>query len=251
MLSIRVTGPNGAPPADGTPITLRVIGPGALGTPSWTSTDYVEDSLPTGATPQVYYDSWTWVDSPVYSGLKAHKNDNRPGLHQHWFTNGYPVNIAAGGIIEQWIYIPSNSVPSEIMLQFLDSNGNDWWRAYWGSNLIDWGVDGTASRRYMGPIPGERDTWIKLTVKASDLGLDGKAIKGVSYTLYGGSVIWDKTRVLNPIVPKSITVKTVNGSITTPFYAGFDTGVATIVGYSADQNFMAPTVSLDITVNKP
>ena len=46
-----------------------------------------------------------------------------------------------------------DNVPSCIMLQFFTRSG--WWdhRAYWGENKINWGVDGTSSRKRMGDLP--------------------------------------------------------------------------------------------------
>lgn len=244
LVSIRVTGYDGAPVPDGTPITLRVIGPGAFNELS--TVKYVDDSLPSGAVQVAEADSWTWVDTPVYSGLKAHKSDNVAGVHQHYFYAATPTNVSQGSVIEQWIYIPSGTVPREIMLQFRDTNGSWEHRAYWGENLIGWGADGTTARRYMGPIPAARDGWVKLTIKASDVGLDNLSINGVAYTLYQGSIVWDATTVVGP--SKSITLHTTGGSATTQYLAGTVSGIATIVGYSDDANFMASTVSLDIAV---
>ena len=63
-------------------------------------------------------------------------------------------------------------------------------RAYWGANLIGWGSDGTVSRRYMGalPAPGQ---WVSLAVPAAQVGLEGSALNGMAFTLYGGRAIWD------------------------------------------------------------
>jgi RHS repeat-associated protein len=168
----------------------------AQGTPDLPGTAiWVDDSLPAGAVSGYNNDSWTWVTSPTASGATAHRSDVVAGVHQHFFQGATStLVITVGGTLEQWIYIPSNSAPSEIMLQWL---GTDWHRAYWGQNLINWGTDGTNSRRYMGPIPAARDTWIKLVIPASAVGLEGKTISGWAYTLYDGGIVWDASEINN------------------------------------------------------
>ena len=78
--------------------------------------------------------------------------------------------------------------PTEIMLQW--TNGSWDHRAYWGANVIDYGTDGSTSRRYMGPLP-LAGRWVRLEVPASSVGLAGTTLKGMSFTSYGGKVTWD------------------------------------------------------------
>ncbi len=162
---------------------------------------WVDDSLPYGAEEKTTNDHWTWVSTlqgyDIYSGSKAHKSDDYAGIHQHYFYGAQDkLTIPKGSYLVQWIYIPSGSVPREIMLQWHCTDGSGWGhRAYWGENLIPWGTDGTPSRFYMGDIPPVTDEWIELMVPASAVGLEGKTIDGWAYTLYGGSVIWDASGV--------------------------------------------------------
>jgi hypothetical protein len=81
------------------------------------------------------------------------------------------------------------------MLQWNDGSWEH--RAYWGANLIAWGSDGSASRRYMGalPAPGQ---WVRLEVSAAQVGLEGRQLKGMAYTLYGGRATWDRTGRMPP-----------------------------------------------------
>ena len=176
--------------------------------PGATTIVWVEDALPAGATAYTDSDTWTWVTSPVYSGSKSHKSDVRSGMHQHYFMGATStLSISAGDILIQYIWIPSGSVPSEIMLQFHCTDGSGWaHRAYWGSNLISWGTDGTASRKYQGAIPSQRDQWVKLSVAASAVGLEGKTINGWAYTLYDGGIYWDRSGIetgVKAIIPSA------------------------------------------------
>jgi hypothetical protein len=71
------------------------------------------------------------------------------------------------------------------MLQWWDGSSDDWHRAYWGANLIGWGSDGTVYRHYMGALPATGQ-WVRLSVPAAQLGLEGNTLSGMAYSLYGG-----------------------------------------------------------------
>jgi len=76
------------------------------------------------------------------------------------------------------------------MLQWNDGTWEH--RAYWGANLIAWGTDGTANRRYMGPLP-PTGQWAQLSVPASSVNLEGRSVSGMSYTLFDGRATFDYT----------------------------------------------------------
>src|SRR5262249_34991811 len=66
--------------------------------------------------------------------------------------------------------------------------------AYWGANLINYGIDGTASRHYVGPVPATGQ-WVQLQVPASQVGLEGTTVSGMSFSLYNGRATWDAAGV--------------------------------------------------------
>ncbi len=107
---------------------------------------------------------------------------------------------------------------SEVMLQW-NENGSWEHRAYWGANTITiWGVDGTASRKNIGPLP-PTGQWVRLEVPASAVGLEGKTVSGMAFTLYGGRANWDKAgkaRLVNngAINGRAYTVDPVNNRLT-------------------------------------
>ena len=78
--------------------------------------------------------------------------------------------------------------PSEVMLQWYDGIWEH--RVYWGANVIAWGTDGSASRRYMGALP-PTGQWVRLAVPAAQVGLEGHSINGMAFTLYDGRATWD------------------------------------------------------------
>jgi RHS repeat-associated protein len=160
------------------------------------STVFVNDNLPSGA---VAYsdggDAWVWANksfAPVASGSLSHIGFAATGEHEHYF-NGSTTTLPAtsGYYLVQYVYIPAASIPSEIMMQFHTVSGSWEHRAYWGSNSISWGTNGTASRFYMGPLPALQNLWLELIVKTDDVGVNGLNINGWAYTLYNGGVYWD------------------------------------------------------------
>jgi hypothetical protein len=101
--------------------------------------------------------------------------------------------VLEGDTLFTYVYLdPANPV-REIMIQY--RYGPDWnhaSRAYWGENLIPWGTDGTATRRYMGPLP-PAGQWVRLEVPASLVDLEGRTLNGIAFTLYDGRATFDAT----------------------------------------------------------
>lgn len=151
--------------------------------------NWCDDSLPDGS--QAGGDeTWNWVtfNPKPYSGAAAHRASVKSGVHQHYFSGATSISVLPDDVLFAYIWLPSQVPPSQIMLQWNDGTWEH--RAYWGQSKIGWGVEGTASRRYMGPLPPS-DTWVRLEVPASSVGLDGREINGMAFTLYGGEAVWD------------------------------------------------------------
>ena len=152
---------------------------------------WIDDALPAGAVPA---GTWNWVSSapPPYAGALAHQSRLANGIHQHYFSNAaVPMQVQTGETLYTYVYLDPANPPSEVMLQW--NVGGSWERrAYWGANLINFGADGTNSRRYMGPLPATGQ-WVRLEVPASAVGLEGAAVNGMAFTLFGGRATWDAT----------------------------------------------------------
>lgn len=152
---------------------------------------WVDDAMPSGAV--VGGDEfWIWVTSnpAPFSGTLAHQSGLAAGIHQHYFYNATSTMVVGvGDTLFAYVYLDPANPPSEIMLQW---NDGSWWdhRAYWGANLVPWGTDGTTSRRYMGALPATGQ-WVRLAVPAAQVGLEGRTVSGMAYTLYGGRATWD------------------------------------------------------------
>jgi hypothetical protein len=150
---------------------------------------WIDDAVPAGATIGT---NWNWVSTAPapYSGGLAHQSILAAGIHQHYFYNAaVPMQVQTGDTLYAYVYLDPANPPSELMLQW--NAGGSWeHRAYWGADLINWGTNGTDSRRYMGPLP-VTGQWVRLEVPASAVGLQGAAVGGMAFSLFDGRVTWD------------------------------------------------------------
>lgn len=174
-------------------------------------TVWVYESLPTGATASSEGgDSWNWtLNTPPPDATKAHASSSAITLQQHFFDNATAtMAVGPGDVLYAWVYLPSTNMPREVMLQWTDGSWEH--RAYWGENLIGYGQNGTSSRRNMGalPAPGQ---WVQLKVPASLVDLENKTVKGMAFSLYGGTAIWGRAGRLSqasiPTLPVNATIR--------------------------------------------
>ena len=154
-------------------------------------TVWSDDIVPPGAVAVGDLDGWNWVSAnpSPYSGVRAHQSALLAGTHQHYFEGATStLPIAVGDALFAYVYLDPVNPPSEVMLQWKAGTWEH--RAYWGANLIPFGADGTASRRYMGPLPATGQ-WVRLSVPAKQVGLEGSTVDGMAFTLYDGRATWD------------------------------------------------------------
>jgi hypothetical protein len=181
--------------------TLDLAKARAVSLDGWTEGIWIEDRLPEGATPFSDGEPWNWVntDPLPFFGAVAHQSALVRGMHQHFFQGaGSPMPVSAGEILFAYVYIDPQNLPSEVMLQWNDGTWEH--RAYWGANRIAWGADGTASRRCMGPLP-PAGQWVRLEVRVELVGLEGREINGMAFTLFDGRATWDRAgKVCRPVL---------------------------------------------------
>jgi YD repeat-containing protein len=157
---------------------------------SFPSSDAVwsDDAAPTGAS---LIGTWTWDTAQKASGTQSHTEPRADGTHQHLFTGAtQTLTIATGEKLFGYVLLNPCDPPDEVMLGWWD--GSSWeHRGYWGANSITYGTDATDSRRRIGDLPATRQ-WVRLEVAASQVGLEGKTISGVHFTLYNGQAWFDR-----------------------------------------------------------
>ena len=176
-------------------------------TAAGTTTVWVEDALPAGATAAADGgDSWTWIggNPAPYSGTLAHQSVVANGEHQHYFYDATTtLSVGVGESLFAYVYLDPANPPSEVMLQWNDGSWEH--RAYWGANLNGWGTDGTVSRHAMGSLPAVGQ-WVRLEVAASVLGLEGHVLNGMAFTLADGRATWDYAGKSSAAGPASQTI---------------------------------------------
>ena len=165
-------------------------------------TVWIEDTLPANAKPDGTT-PWEYVKKPepVFSGETSSKRTAQL-IGQHFFTAASPgLTINKDAILFAHVYLDPKNPPKEIMLQFNDGVWEH--RAYWGEDLIPWGVAGTASRVNAGTLP-ETGKWVRIEISAAKVGLaPGAVLNGWAFTQHDGTAYWDKAGVAQVDNPSS------------------------------------------------
>lgn len=170
-------------------------------------TVWVAGDLPAGALPHVVKDSWAFTafDPPPPSGVIPHASAVATGLHQHFFEkvpDAGKLKVGHEDFLFAEIFLDPANLPQQVMLQWNDGTWEH--RAYWGLSKIDSGVEGTASRRYMGPLPLSGG-WERLEVPAYFVGVAGRELSGIAFTLFGGGAMWGAAGRRSPSWVESVT----------------------------------------------
>ena len=160
---------------------------------SGTDVVWVDDAVPDGATVAADGgDSWTWINSnpTPYSGSLAHQSALAGGRASALLLqrDGNPDGC-------DWRHLVCVRVPGP---------GESAERGDAAVERRDLGASGLlgcepalagvrtarVSRRYMGALPAAGQ-WVRLAVAAALVGLEGRTLNGMAYTLYGGRASWD------------------------------------------------------------
>ncbi|WAK02308.1 neuraminidase-like domain-containing protein [Methylobacter sp. YRD-M1] len=183
-----------------------------------TDTDWVKGAVPTGAQEHVTGDTWAFAAfaPPPDSRKATHASTVAPGLHQHFFDHAVATDtlkVEKEDLLFTEIFLDPANMPQEIMLQWHDGTQSNKWndgtwehRAYWGpsKSLIVWGIEGTASLRYMGPLP-TAGSWQRLEVPAYLVGVAGRELSGMAFTLFDGGATWGVAGKRSPSWLESLT----------------------------------------------
>lgn len=159
---------------------------------------WVEDDIPPGAMEFSHPpESFKWILGPdefIYSGKRSMVRTG-DGLHQHFFAKADPpLMLNEGDKFFTYVWIDPNNAPTMLMMQWYDGAWEH--RAYWGEDKAEGaGVEGTASKRRMGPIP-EKGKWVRLEVESDKVGFKpGAKIDGWAFTQCDGTVFWDRAGI--------------------------------------------------------
>jgi hypothetical protein len=167
---------------------------------------WIDDALPANSVPgEDGGDTWNWVSSnpAPHTGSLAFQSGIISGEHDLNFmsaTGGMDddestigqsgsMQVNTGDTLFAWVYVDPANPPAELMLCWYDGSSYAH-RAYWGANSISWGTNGTASQYRIGALPAAGQ-WVKLSVPASAVGLEGDTVSGMTFAAFGGRVAWD------------------------------------------------------------
>ncbi len=178
--------------------------------------NWVDDAIPGGGVAMSNGDAWTWTSSnpAPFSGNTAHRSPLKAGLHEHYFNwASDTLSVSTGDTMFAYIYLDAANPPTELMLHWNDGSWDH--RAYWGANRISYGTDGTAGRRYMGPLP-QAGQWVRLDVPARQVNLEGSTVKGMTFSLYDGQATWDTAGKFSGFTTPSTNTPPVSTTNTPP-----------------------------------
>lgn len=179
---------------------------------------WFSDELPPGVQLQSSYGlpparPWLWTRSrprPVV-GRRAHRTPAGSGFRQHGFNGvaaSSALSCAAGEALYVHVYLPTRR-PLALVVQWVDDTGNAEHRAVWcsrqtwiddGPNAVwhgapgpsGWGTRNTPSRYWAGALP-QPGAWVRLEVPADAVGLEGRAVTGMSFGAADGEATWGAT----------------------------------------------------------
>ena len=133
----------------------RRSSPGGQGS----ATVWVEDSVPTGAVQVGTVDAWTWVSSnpaQAFSGSRAHQSALASGIHQHYFYGATATMAITPGDTLLPVSLPRSGEPAEPESGCCNGTTAPGTIALTGAPIsFGYGVDGTVSRRSMGPLSAD------------------------------------------------------------------------------------------------
>jgi len=131
-----------------------------------------------------------WGPPPPGGG---HRSSLQSVLHQHLFLGATtPFVPVAGESLFVWVCLDPDNPPACLMLQWHLADGWEH-RAYWGADVIAMGSGNTTPGHFrVGdlPTPG---LWQMLKVPAASVGLAGKSIDGMAFTLSDGRAAYGLT----------------------------------------------------------
>jgi len=140
--------------------------------------------------------SGTWKDDTL-GGKDAHTDPPSTAVHSHGFTKAAePFQVGTNDVLFATVYLPPDQLPRQIMLKWHDGQGWEH-RAFWGEDLIGEGKPGTASRFRVGDLP-QPGRMVTLEVPAAVVGLAGRSVSGMMFSLHGGQAVWGNSGAMPP-----------------------------------------------------
>ncbi|MFN0131113.1 MAG: DUF1549 and DUF1553 domain-containing protein [Phycisphaerales bacterium] len=147
---------------------------------------------------------WEFVQSGL-GGRRANVvRAAKDGQAQNYVLGLPGVVVGRDNVLVARVRLDPSNPASEVMVQWNNGTGRDggWGhRAYWGENRIEYGEEGSASRKRIGDLPRVGE-WGRLEVPVASVGLEaGQAIVGVSLDVAGGTAEFDSVGIVTRAEP--------------------------------------------------
>ncbi len=153
--------------------------------------NWFASTRPKGSAP-----SGTWKVESL-AGQDAHTDPPNTAAHSHGFTKATePFQVGTNDVLFSTVYLPPDQLPRQIMLKWHDGTGWEH-RAFWGEDLIGEGKPGTVSRFRVGDLPPQGQL-VTLEVPAAAVGLAGRSVSGMMFSLHGGQAVWGNSGAMPP-----------------------------------------------------
>src|SRR5437868_4918857 len=131
------------------------------------------------------------------------------------------------------------------MLQWNDVT---WYpRAFWAATILSSATKGTATRRYMGPLPAAGQ-WVRLEVPASQVALEGRTLNGMAFSQFDGRATWDYAGKSYVSISNTNTSGGTNGNNGSGGSTNTNSGGSTNTNNGGSTNVVTGTIWVDDTV---
>jgi hypothetical protein len=145
-------------------------------------TVFVEDAAPAGAA----LSGGTFTSAQFASGSQSLNIPLTAGAHQAVISGATtPLAAGANDILVAYALVNPCNPPRQILFDWTDGTSD--FRASWGEDLID----ATTGRFRAGALP-VAGQWVRLEVRAADIGAAGKSLRGLTIKVYDGEVFIDR-----------------------------------------------------------
>lgn len=147
---------------------------------------------PDSGAPDWFLGDWVWSEDKT-TGWQSHERGPGPGS-VHYALLGAPAELIRGDNIVQYLWIDPADAPDQIVLQIYDDVLDARHRISFGKDVL--AIDGRDDFGLIesGALP-PAGAWMRLRLPVTDIGMDGRSMRGIGFLSDKGRVVWGPTRL--------------------------------------------------------